>query len=62
MLRLRYSVISSVLILDAYHDLRVSNGTAKAALKDGDVITVRFAGGERKLSVRMLLEMNLLIN
>jgi len=30
--------------------------------KDGDVITVRFAGGERKLSVRMLLEMNLLIN
>ena len=30
--------------------------------KDGDIITVRFAGGERKLSVRMLLEMNLLIN
>jgi DNA helicase-2/ATP-dependent DNA helicase PcrA len=30
--------------------------------KDGDVITVRFTGGERKLSVRMLLEMNLLIN
>jgi len=26
------------LILDAYHDLRVSNGTAKAALKEGDVI------------------------
>ena len=30
--------------------------------KDGDIITVKFAGGERKLSVRMLLEMNLLIN
>lgn len=30
--------------------------------RDGDVITVRFAVGERKLSVRMLLEMNLLIN
>ena len=26
------------LILDAYHDLRASNGTAKAALKDGDKI------------------------
>lgn len=26
------------LILDAYHDLRVSNGTAKAALKEGDKI------------------------
>ena len=37
-------------------------GSGTLTGKDGDVITVRFAGGERKLSVRMLLEMNLLIN
>jgi len=36
-------------------------GSGTLTGKDGDVITVRFAGGERKLSVRMLLEMNLLI-
>ena len=35
-------------------------GKGTLACKDGDVITVRFPGGERKLSVRMLLEMNLL--
>jgi DNA helicase-2/ATP-dependent DNA helicase PcrA len=36
-------------------------GTGTLVNKEGDIITVRFASGERKLSVRMLLEMNLLV-
>lgn len=38
------------LVLDAYHDLRVSNGTAKAELGDGDVLE---AFAETTLSVKI---------
>jgi DNA helicase-2/ATP-dependent DNA helicase PcrA len=50
----------SLTIGEELHHRAFGKGTLVG--KDGDVITVRFAGGERKLSVRMLLEMNLLVN
>lgn len=50
----------SLTIGEELHHRAFGKGTLVG--KDGDVITVSFAGGERKLFVRMLLEMNLLVN